>query len=1694
MPAIQVAKSDTFETQRQKINQIGADIFQVTAGGTDLSTGNLKLGDGTRQSPSLAFTTDEKLGIYKAGTSTLGFVALEKKLIDISATDVKYYKDLIVQQKKLEDTGLLVQDSGQNYDAGSYVAVPVLGGTGDNALLDIEVVPWSGSVTQQGKNYTPGTNFTGIALTGGNGTGATCNFEVPDLEGSISDPGSAYAPAVYSGVPLTGGNGNGAIAEVTVTGTTTLPTTVQTPGSGYVDGTYSSVQFYNTPTQTFIVTVTGGPGTYQYVIDGSTTPTLNLTSGNTYRFDMSDASNSTHPLYFHGAGDELNALDLTKYVQVSQTVEGTPGAFVDLIIFDLGAGSLGYACSQHAGMGGSINHTSGSTGVYGRGAFGDVTVTGGAVTSVDVTTAGSGYKQGDTFSALPVDLGGTGSGMVALIGTPTFTGVVSNVVIETTGQNYLTGDILSATDASLGGGGGSGFEYTVTTTPGEITAFEIATYGDNFQIGDVLELPGATTGVNCYIPGTLNGVSVTLGTGTSFTVPDGSRLEVGMSILTEAGSTGDTGQGVSITAINGNIVTISQAPATPGAASLTFSSIDSLNVTLPSVAGLSIGDTITQTSGNAVLQANTTIGSIDAPNNIITLSGAATEPGTAVLNFSPVFGVGTQTFQFTIEKLGSIDSAVISGENAGNGYSVNDVLTIDPTNLVAAEVKIVKYVNIQTLTFSGTVAAGTFTTSQTVNLQDGTIVTFIPTASTIVAEANADYGVVSASGGNGSGATFTVTRDAQGVAAVQVSDGGLGYAAQETLTIAGTAVGGTSPADDVTITVDSVTEFTDYTILQVNEGGGNTTNIVIEINDADTGFAVGNVISRSGGAGSYTIATSTDDDIFTIDDVFTPSLTFYVGSTYTFDLGDASLSADTFALSAFEGGAYAPSLVENVVATLDTQSKTISVTSTTGIEVGMAVTGTGVGQLAAVTRVVSKTATSVTIDEFPINAGSITLKFEGAEFTDGVVRDANALTIKVTAATPSTLYYYSQNNAGLGGSASITIDPNNPKVFGSGFSILVQTIASTDVIIADIDAGILSAITFSGTDLGVATAEVTGTLTAPSIVGDVAALNTINSSSNITSTAPNIINNGNFFIGSSPQTNVVDIVGSTGALTTSGFVKTLDKFNSNDQLEIEDNDIKSLSGFDVIISPAATRVAKINTTSAIIIPAGDTNARPSSAVVENGAIRFNTDSGQYEGYSSATTSWSSLGGVRDLDGNTFISAEETVGANDNKLWFYNDGDNTIRVTPNHLEFIQMKKVRSLNTAAPTYTEWAANTPVTAGTYVKYRNNVFEVTVSGTTATSGSEPTDVSGNPFTNGSATLQYNTSAVGLLTFEECSDVQIGPLGDVPLTVSGDLRFQNNEISSLINDIDIRPNAGKKIVCDIDTSLVVPSGTTAQRGSAATGSIRYNTTTLTYEGYDGTNWGSLGGVKDVDQNTYIIPELSAGSNENILYFYNDGSNTVQLTTTALDFYSVDTIRSVTSQEFEITAQLMTFNSAQTTLDNTATDTTFLHTSKQYFDLGLSSGLNVDPVLRLDNQGDVFLNVGFGTGVYDGVKIFDGDLKEFELADVKILSEKVPLVKGTVNNGGSNIYQLSIQNGAKVMVVAENTNNNNKEFFEFGVIDNGTDIFHTEYGNVRTGEQLIVPTFEKTASGFARVNFDIGSSVTAGHNVVVTIVSNINKK
>ena len=662
--------------------------------------------------------------------------------------------------------------------------------------------------------------------------------------------------------------------------------------------------------------------------------------------------------------------------------------------------------------------------------------------------------------------------------------------------------------------------------------------------------------------------------------------------------------------------------------------------------------------------------------------------------------------------------------------------------------------------------------------------------------------------------------------------------------------------------------------------------------------------------------------------------------------------------------------------------------------------------------------------------------------------------------------------------------------------------------VTDIDS--LVPITISNTG----TISVTGTVTSTSVVGDTLTGNTSvtsplgrftnvevdtiepNSSNSLSVSSPlgNLnIDAGNIYIGGIGGTTVT-VVPLTGNVTTTGVLKTTSELNVNNILRIVDNEITVSGGDDLILKPDTTSVVKIDTTSAITIPAGNTGARPPVGVAADGQIRFNTDTNQYEGYSNTNSSWSSLGGVRDLDGNTYILAEQTVGANDNTLWFYNDGDNTVRFTPFYQEFVDVKKVRSVNTSAPAYVDWTANTPVNIGDYLKYNHDIFLVTTAGTTGVSQDPPTDTSGNVFTNGTANLQYSTTAVADLTFEEIGTLKIGPNTDVPLSISSDLRLVGSTVSTDISDLTLAPNTGKKVVVNANTTLAIPSGTTAERGIPIQGSIRFNTTTFTYEGYDGTNWGSLGGVKDVDQNTYIIPETAPGANENTLFFYNDGNNTINLTTANLEMRGVDSISSPVSNTLEFTAETILFNNATTTLDNTSTTSTFLHTSKQYFDLGLSSGLNTDPVLRLDDQGDVYFNIGFGTGTFSGVKVFDGELKDFELADYQIVTETINLDKGTIDSGSADLYSTSTAMGSKITVFADNATTGEREFIEYAVIDNGTDVFHTEYGNVRTSGPLISTTIELTGQSIVRINIDLDTSLTTGDLVNIKVISQLAKK
>ena len=1818
MPAINVARTDTFESQRVKINTLSSQLFSVTSGGSNLSTGLLRLGDGTVAAPSLAFTNDTQLGIYRPSAGVIGFAHASKKISDLSATSTKYYRDFVIEKNSLDSQYVSILTAGENYDGGTYASVPALGGTGDGALLGIEVDGFNGAVTNQGSGYDPGV-YQNIALIGGTGTGALFDFTVPEISGSITNGGDNYTPGTYSNIAITGGSGtnlqgtfvvdaidgvltagsnypNGTWRSISVTGGTGsnglvdlvvsngsiqdfsggVGASVWVSGTGFAVNDVIGATIAVAGTQTFVLKAASG----KYYLDGSQVDNFNLLKGKTYIFNLNDSTVAGHPMFFSTTQDDTASIstDGITYTLDGSNVNTTDwlanyqSATTRQITWVVPAApvtdNLYVSCSLHANMGAGVTLTDATTGS----GFGyTISKVPGKVSEVNISQSGESYTSGDACGVAATDLmassavgaGVTGSGFVYTLGGATMGAVQSLDNIPNYGSGYTGGDVLTLpaavtnvstiargeldftgvnfvsnagiqtltwsgiaagsssqtyTNLSPTGGAGSGAVVTVEVLyAGGNASYDnvtVTNIGTGYLPSDQLVILG--TSVGGVTPNNDLTISVqTVEPGNpQITVASTTGVMVGdtVDIIPNINNPGQVAAGTVIQSVDSATqFTLSIAPPTPGAADIKVTNQNPSRLTVPSTTGLVSGMVVNKVSGTGVLITGTTISAINSATEL-TLSITPSTPGAIVVNFEPEFGAGSG-FAYTIDKLGVISD--VSVADGGNGYTVGDVLQVSAFELVQPETYTVTNGEVSVLTpNAGNLADSAYAVGDSVRDAGGSVVAATITTSTTIGAANdASYtGVASTSNNNGVDATFDVSRDNSGAvlsAVITTDSPGSFYAANDTITIAGALVGGATPADNIVLTVSSVgSAQTAVVIRKISASGGFIQKIVVDkLSISANDYLVKDVGNPTTGDKISAVA---DEYRFYIDKgdgngvQYTPGGTLFAGNSYKFDLSSGTLGGHIFSLSQFRDGQWGPSRFEDVSATLATTTKQVTLASTTGMLAGMIVTKvSGDGIIPSTTVIASvDSSTQITLSENPTTAGGVILNIYGAEYTTGVTRTGSDLTIKITETTP-TLYYYCGTEQAAhvneGGEdneeASFTINTVNPKTFGSGFQLQVTEVVVQEIVKGDVLTGAFSAIDLQSTTATITTGTVnnlssdTATLTTaaiPAITSATPITITVDdpASHDITLTANNI---------KFGTTWSVDV--STGDATVGGFINSPDlRLGDNLKLLASDASINSLAGYDIKLSPDTGRIVDINTTSAIAVPSGDSLSRPVAGIVKNGCIRYNTDSNQYEGYTANTTSWSSLGGVRDLDGNTYLLAEETVGANDNTHWFINDNVNSIRISPTYLEFINTKKLRSLNTTAPAFTEWAANTPYAVDDYVKYKNNLYKVTSAGTSATSGNEPTHTSGSQ-ANGTTAMLWDRLAVADLTFEDINLVKIGPNNSTTaLSVNDDLRFSGNVISTDTNDLIIRPNSGKKVVVDANTTFAVPAGTTAERGTPQQGSLRYNSTTSQFEGYDGANWGSLGGVRDVDQNTYIIPEVSAGSNENILYFFNDGSETMRLTATALEFKAVDTIKSSTSDEFEITASMMTFDSAATTLDNTDANKTFLYSSKQNFDIGVASGIYTEPVLRLDYLGDVYLNTGFGTGNYNGVKIFDSDLKDFELADAKIKTDIVQMVKGSINVGSTDIYETAIEKGAKVVIVAENTNTNHKEFVEFGVTDDGSNCFHTEYGNLQTNDNLIVSTFEYTAQNKIRLNFSLGTNVTNTHTVKVTIVSNITKK
>ena len=93
----------------------------------------------------------------------------------------------------------------------------------------------------------------------------------------------------------------------------------------------------------------------KFYLDGELSPRLRMLEGNTYKFDLSDASNQTHALRFSVTEDGVHndGEAYTKGVEISGKA-GEEGASIAITI-DADTPDLYYYCVNHSGMGGKIS-------------------------------------------------------------------------------------------------------------------------------------------------------------------------------------------------------------------------------------------------------------------------------------------------------------------------------------------------------------------------------------------------------------------------------------------------------------------------------------------------------------------------------------------------------------------------------------------------------------------------------------------------------------------------------------------------------------------------------------------------------------------------------------------------------------------------------------------------------------------------------------------------------------------------------------------------------------------------------------------------------------------------------------------------------------------------------------------------------------------------------------------------------------------------------------------------------------------------------------------------------------------------------------------------------------------------------------------------------------------------------------------
>jgi hypothetical protein len=398
------------------------------------------------------------------------------------------------------------------------------------------------------------------------------------------------------------------------------------------------------------------------------------------------------------------------------------------------------------------------------------------------------------------------------------------------------------------------------------------------------------------------------------------------------------------------------------------------------------------------------------------------------------------------------------------------------------------------------------------------------------------------------------------------------------------------------------------------------------------------------------------------------------------------------------------------------------------------------------------------------------------------------------------------------------------------------------------------------------------------------------------------------------SSGTLDICGNLDISGTVGIYRNLDISGSTNiygNLDVSGSTRLGKSGTPVV-------TLDISATDAIRIPVGTTGQRPTTQ--QAGQIRYNTTTSQFEGYNQSS-SWQGLGGVIDIDQDTYIIAETNPLDDNDEIQIYTKGVERLKIDASGSTDIYGNLGVSGSLDISGSTNIYGNLDVSGSTRLgKSGTPVVTLDISATDAiripvgTTGQRPTTTEAGQIRYNTTTSQfegYNQSSSwqglgGVIDIDQDTYIiaETNPLDDndeiqiytegverLKIDASGSTDIYGNlgvsgslDISGSTNiygnlDVSGSTRLGKSgtpvVTLDISATdaIRIPVGTTGQRPTTQqAGQIRYNTTTSQFEGYNqSSSWQGLGGVIDIDQDTYIIAETNPLDDNDEIQIYTAG-------------------------------------------------------------------------------------------------------------------------------------------------------------------------------------------------------------------------------